>query len=566
MDSDEVTELLSALRRLGGEPESVEAKKALGGLPASLRETLSSFSNTAGGTVLLGVDEDDGFAVVGLPAPTELQNDLAQMARDDMTPPLSFPIEIVDAGGGAVVVAEVPPAPSRQRPVYVTAKGVATGSYLRSGDGDRRMSQDEIGLLFAARSQPRDDLEAVPGSGVADLDFDSLSRTVQRVRRNVSSFQGIGETEALHRLLVLAENRGDSPLTLAGLLAFGTYPQRFFPQLMVSVTLVGGDGDANTRFADNAVVRGSIPQMVADAMTVVRRHIPVASVMTGVGRIDRPEFPFEACREAIVNALLHRDYSPITRGTQVQVELTPDEFAVRSPGGLYGGLSVEELGFTPITSSRNSALASLLPDVFLPASDELVAENRASGIPAMVRLARRWGLPRPRFSESPASFAVRMMRKPLLTPAVQEWERESGVPLPTPVHELALAMLRVEPVTVADLRLQADVDAPTAARVLRDLATGGAAIRQTGRQRGQYVLSPELASTRRAGNGSSGKPSVAEVLRSGDWTTAGQLAEATGLARTSVTWRLRRLLAEGMVEAEGAARSPKRRYRWQGER
>jgi len=484
------------------------------------------------------------------------------MARDDMTPPLSFPISVVELEGKSVVVAEIPAAESRQRPVYVTARGVTTGSYLRSGDGDRRLSQDEIGLLYAAKAQPRFDLEPVAGTSLADLDRDAVAQSLQRVRANVSSFHNLPDVQALHRLLVLAENREDSPLTLAGLLVFGLYPQQFFPQLMVSI-VASSDGSSQTRFDDNAAIRGPIPRLVDDALSVVRRNVRVAAVMTGRGRVDRPDFPLDAAREAIVNALLHRDYSPITRGTQVQVEITLTEISVRSPGGLYG-ISVDALGFTPITSSRNSALASLLPDAFLPASREVVAENRASGIPAMMRLAREWGLPRPRFQDSPASFLVRMPRMPLVTPSVQAWIRSLGLDLPTPEHEMALAMLRVEPVSTIDLRLQAETDARTANGVLRDLTSQGAAIPRAGRLDQQFVLAPALRPTRQRATDKAPSPSVVGVLQANGWITAAELSAATGLARPTVTLRLRRLLAEGRVEADGAARSPKRRYRWIG--
>ena len=88
MDQSEATDPLVSQRRLRGEPESVEAKKALSRLPDSMRSKLSAFSNTAGGVVLLEIDEARDFAVVDLKSPTAVQNDLAKMAREDLTPPL----------------------------------------------------------------------------------------------------------------------------------------------------------------------------------------------------------------------------------------------------------------------------------------------------------------------------------------------------------------------------------------------------------------------------------------------------------------------------------------------
>ena len=231
MSTADVAQMLAALTRTGGEPERVEAKRASGGLHQAARETLSAFANTDGGTLLLGVDQESGFTVADLDDPVKLRDGLVQMSRDDLTPPLQISTEIVEVEGRLVVVAEVPPSPADQRPVYVTTQGI-TGSYLRTGDGDRRMSQAEVAMIFASRSQPLHDGEVVEGTGVADLDQDALRRTIQRVRTNSPRFGRADDTTVLCRLGITAEARDDSPLTLAGLLTFGQFPQQWFPQLM----------------------------------------------------------------------------------------------------------------------------------------------------------------------------------------------------------------------------------------------------------------------------------------------------------------------------------------------
>ncbi|MEK8228527.1 ATP-binding protein [Oerskovia sp. M15] len=114
---------MRTLRRIGGEPETVEAKRAEGGLPRSVRETLSAFSNTDGGTLLLGVDEGTGFGVVDLPDPVALRDALVQMASDDLTPALRIATDIVEVEGRLIVVAVIPPARSDHRPVFVTQQG-----------------------------------------------------------------------------------------------------------------------------------------------------------------------------------------------------------------------------------------------------------------------------------------------------------------------------------------------------------------------------------------------------------------------------------------------------------
>ncbi|MGH3830338.1 MAG: ATP-binding protein, partial [Pseudonocardiaceae bacterium] len=168
------------------------------------------------------------------------------------------------------------------------------------------------------------------------------------------------------------------------------------------------------RFEDNPVIRGAIPDLVAETVSVLRRHMSVRSYVNGTGRREQYDYPLEAVREAIVNAVLHRDYSHVTRGTQIQVELHPDRLIVRSPGSLYGPVRVEDLGTEGVSSSRNAFLATLLADTYLPRSDRLVAENRASGIPAMIRELRRSGLDGPIFRNLPSRFEVEFSRSPML--------------------------------------------------------------------------------------------------------------------------------------------------------
>ncbi|WP_432831591.1 ATP-binding protein [Dactylosporangium sp. CA-092794] len=565
--ADNVIDLLAALRRIGGEPTRIEAKRAAGGLPKSVRETLSAFSNTDGGTILLGIDEQSGFSVVELPNPAALRDALVQMSRDDITPPLQISTEIAEVEGHRVVVAEVPPAPMDRRPVYVTTQGISGGSYLRGGDGDRHMTEAEIAMVVAARTQPRYDREPVDGTSVDDLDDEAIRRTLRRIRAGYPKLAQSDDATVLFRLGISAGPATESPLTLAGLLTYGQFPQQFFPQLMISIVVHSPDPASDTRFLDNQTVRGSIPEMVETSLSVLRRNLAVRAVISDRGgRVDEVEYPLEAVREAVVNALLHRDYSPVTRGTQVQVELFPDRLIVRSPGGLYGGVVVDELGEEGISSSRNAVLASLLADTYLPSSNELVAENRSSGIPAMLAVARRRGLPRPNFRSSISSFVVTMARSELLNPEVRRWIAGLHAHLPTPAHEIALAMLRENYLTNEMLR-QWGVDRIAAGQVLRDLVDQGLAVKEGGRRYARYVLDPAAAGRKKEPDLFSAlppdlMPDVGEVLRKRGEATAGELVELTGLSRSAVLNHLRALTEAGNVSAVGATRSPKRRYRW----
>lgn len=200
-------------------------------------------------------------------------------------------------------------------------------------------------------------------------------------------------------------------------------------------------------------------------------------------------------------------------------------------------------------------LAQLLSDVYLPRSDQLVAENRASGIPIMLTETRRNGLPRPVFRSPVTSFTVTMGRSALLGPEVRTWLNGLPVPLPTPAHEIAMAMMRDGGfVTNAALR-EWGVDHRAAGSVLRDLTESGVAVRHGGRRYARYVLNPQQPVAR--GN------AVAVALAEMGTATAAELQKRTGMSRAGVTYQLKRLVPEGRVRAIGAPRSPNRTYRWQ---
>lgn len=556
MDASNLSSLIERLKRTGGELSDVEAKAAVGGLPKSIVETLSAFANTNGGLLVLGLDERNDFDLVELANPSKLRDDLAAAASDRLEPPLRIATDVVEIDGRALVVAEIDPVPSDHRPCYVGAKGIATGSYVRVGDGDRRMTQAEIGLAIANRGQPRYDLEPVHEAGIDALDRAALARTIERVRITSRAFRDIDEHTALERLHVLVRNdQGDLVPSLGGLLTFGVYPQQYFPQLTVSVVVYGHD-ENGPRFEDNPVVRGAIPDLVDETLAVLRRHMRVRGYVDSSGRHERLDYPLDAVREAVVNAVLHRDYSPVTRGTQVQVELHPDRLLVRSPGGLFGPVVLEDLGAEGVTSSRNSFLAALLADTYLPGGDRLVAENRASGVPAMIRELRRSGMDRPVFGNYPNRFEVEFSSFELLDAATRAWLDDLRAPGLTELHELALATMRHEhPVSNAVLR-EFGASHAQATAVLRDLVNRGLAVRTGGRRWATYALDEKP--------GPAATDPVAVALRERGVAQASALMKTTGLSRPTVLARLEELMREGLVSVKGAPNSPKRTYLWAG--
>lgn len=246
------------------------------------------------------------------------------------------------------------------------------------------------------------DEELVCEASLDDLDADSVEQLLQRVRdRHPDTFLG-GRSKALHRLGIL---RNGSP-TLAALLALGVYPQQFFRRLDIQFGMYPGvDRDAITageRLLESRSISGSIPEMADRALTVVWQHMRIGAYFDDVQRKELPEYPLPAVREALVNALMHRDYSPRVRGERVRLDMFVDRMEITSPGGFSEALKAEQFDSEVASSGRNQLLSSLLGNI-KDCENRLVAENRGTGI-TVINKALAEALMPPAKIESSFSF------------------------------------------------------------------------------------------------------------------------------------------------------------------
>lgn len=566
--------IITRLRETGAELEDVEVKLASGGVPESLPSTMSAFANSRGGVIILGLDEYSGFSAVGVAKASAMRDAVASLARERLTPALSPSIEIVAFEGVRLVVAEVESLPPAQRPCYVKPKGLYGGSYVRVGDGDQRMTPYEIDRLREnGGPQPRWDEEPVVQASEADLHPGILQRIIEAARsRSPRPFAGVDDRETLTYLGVLVRHDEALVPSLAGLLTAGRYPQQFFPQLMVSVAVYphndpGRPGPGGLRFIDSATLGGPIPDVIADTIQAVQRNMRVASRITGPGREDRWEVEPEVIREAIVNALMHRDYSPQARGTQVQVEVYPDRVTVTSPGGLFGNVRLETLGQSGTSSSRNARLAALLQEAGDPVTGRPVAENRGSGVRMMIDRVRDDTGIVPLFAANFDEFRVIIPRTSPVTPEFIRWATRVGGANLSRAQLATLALAREGYDVDLPLLLRLGLDSEQSRRELAELVRSGLLRSRKARDDGPYRLAPHLLDT----TGADADPltplgvdlaaQVIAVLRDVSDASREELQKATGATRSTMINVLQQLVDEGVLEATAPTRSPNRRYR-----
>jgi ATP-dependent DNA helicase RecG len=409
MTREELLEIIDEVQQRQSELDDVEVKAARGGTPKRLYASLSAFANRPGGGVLLfGLDETGDFSIVGVGNAQRLQEEITALASDVMEPTLRSQFTIEMIGGRTVVAVEITAISNQQKPCFYRTAGLQSGSYIRVGNSNRQMTDYEIFGYVSNREQPVFDENPVRDATLTDLDAEKLADYLDKLRRSRPSagYLRQPDEEVLKLRRIAKDVDGTLRPTLAGLLMFGLYPQGFEPQFVITFLHFFGTTETEpalngARFLDNRKFEGTIPEIIETAINHILASIRKSSLIEGLWRRDIPEYPVEALREAVVNAIAHRDYSQFVRGSYVQIRLFADRVEIQSPGGLYGNVTEDRL--EEEQSTRNRVLVQLMEDYQLPGNRHLV-ENRGSGINAMLAAMRGANLEPPRFQDKRTSL------------------------------------------------------------------------------------------------------------------------------------------------------------------
>jgi ATP-dependent DNA helicase RecG len=378
-------------------------KRGSGGVP-HCAETLCAFGNMpGGGTIIVGLDEADGFAAVGVASVAEMEAGIAAQARTAVQPPVAVTFQPAQIDGADVVVASVAGLPSHQRPCRTSGK-----AYLRQSDGDYVMSEQEVQQTLALRNRPRYDATIVDGASTADLDVPLVRSYLTEVRSSSRRLADLPDDEILQRKGV---RRGEA-LTTGGAYALGGFPQEFEPSLSITAA-VQVPREAGARTRDLQHMDGPLPEMLSQAMEWVRRNTRTTIWVGDDGRArDSAEIPLVAVRELVANALVHRDLGPHTRGKRVEIRLLDDKLVISNPGGLYG-ISSDQLGEPEGKSAVNEFLYDICKYTRTSEGDRVI-EGEGGGIREVEASLRAAGLAAPHFIDRGISFTVIVPRHALL--------------------------------------------------------------------------------------------------------------------------------------------------------
>lgn len=380
-------DLLELLRTPEG--KVLEFKRDLSARKGIVR-TLVAFSNSAGGVLLMGVEDREGH-VRGVENPLDVAEALANLVSVSIAPRLVPEIEVLPFRGTQVVAVQVHLSPLR--PHHVRAEGTEAGTYVRVGSTNRRADADLIEEMRRSVRGESFDEQPMPDLDSEAIDFRAASESFAD-RRTLAR-------RDLETLRLITVHQGRKVPTVGGVILFGRERERHFPDAWIQAGRFSGTDRA--RIADRAEIHQLPMQAIEGAIEFVEKHTLKSTEIGRVYRTEHWSFPRAAVREAVINAVAHADYA--LRGAPIRVAIYDDRLEIENPGLLPFGLTVDDLE-RGVSKLRNRVIGRVFHELGM-------VEQWGSGVQRMIAACLEAGLPPPYFEELGTRFRVTIYSEPV---------------------------------------------------------------------------------------------------------------------------------------------------------
>ncbi|MFM6119408.1 MAG: ATP-binding protein, partial [Sphaerospermopsis kisseleviana] len=484
----------------------IEAKKG-SEVSKSCWETISAFSNEpslGGGYLILGIkspkeSETNNYEVEGIADPDKIQLDLATQCKEVFNITIRPQIETATKDGKIVIVAFIPEVQPSEKPVYITKRGLPQGAFRRTASSDQKCTERDMELFYKERNAQTYDTTTIPDATLDDVDPEAITsyrRERQAINPNASELN-YDDQKLLFSLNAITRHptqKGEYCLTFAGLILFGNAIalRRYFPMHRIDYILVEGKewvSDPDKRY-QSTEIREPLLLAIPKLITLVLNDLPKAFGLAEneIHRRETPLIPRKVIREAIVNAVMHRNYRELS---PVQIIRFSDRLEIRNPG--YSLKSTDEFD-QPGSKTRNEKIAAVLHEINL-------AETKGFGGSVMLEKMVEANLTIPLFvsNRDRDYFHVTLFTHHLLDGNDIEWLKQFKKYGLSNDEAKALVVLRkMGMINNLIYRVTNDVDTLTASKDLRRLRDAGLIEQQGKGSATYYILNPQFLSTEKS--------------------------------------------------------------------
>jgi predicted HTH transcriptional regulator len=357
------------------EGKTLEFKRDISS-PKNIIKTLVAFANTAGGNLFIGI-EDGTKEIIGVSNPLDEEERLCSLIADSISPRLVPDVELMTVEGKTLLGVEV--YPSGSRPHWVKREGHIDGVYVRLGSTNRKADRELIAELQRSASGISFDEMPMPDLSSDNLDLDVAKKHFEGVRK-------LNEEELI-TLKLLTREQGRLVPTTGAMLLFGKQRDFHFPDAWIQCGRFKGKDKAY--IFDHTEIHEDLPGSVESVMLFLKKHAFRGADFSDIRRKDVWSIPLTILREALVNAIVHADYSQ--KGAPIRVSFFDDRIEIENPGILLPGMTIEDVK-QGVSRIRNRVIARVFRELDL-------IEQWGSGFRRILKDAEELGLPQPEIIE-----------------------------------------------------------------------------------------------------------------------------------------------------------------------
>jgi ATP-dependent DNA helicase RecG len=352
-----------------------------------LAEEIVAFSNSEGGIILIGVDDEGNIKGV---KDDKIEETVMNICRNNCIPHIIPIYESIEVEGKRIAIITIPK--GFNKPYYTADHKY----YIRVGTTKRIASKEELLRLFEVSRSLHFDISPVKGTSIKDLNIDIIRDYFMKY----NTFDLFEESkESVERILVNADilkEVDDRKLcTIGGLLVFGKKPEKYLPQNGVSFAHFNGN-EITDELIDKKIITGRIQDIAEQLIVVIKNNMLVPSVINGLKRKDKEQYPIIVMREAIVNSLVHRNYS--ISGSKIRVLMYNDRIEFRSPGRLPNTVTIEKMKIG-VSYARNPFLVKYMENM-------RYIDQLGRGIPMILKKMKEVGAKEPLLMEQGEEFIL----------------------------------------------------------------------------------------------------------------------------------------------------------------